>query len=66
MRAESALRARLPKDAKRNAAISPYDKGLGDVNSLDPYHSEPEEQKFPCVGELMQHTRKGIHFILLN
>ncbi|CAO2819477.1 unnamed protein product [Amaranthus hypochondriacus] len=59
LRAESALRARLPKDAKRNAAISPYDKGLGDVNSLDPYHSEPEEQKFPCVGELMQHTRKG-------
>lgn len=59
LRAESALRARLPKDAKRNAAISPYDKGLVDANSLDSYHSETEEPKFPCVGELMQHTKKG-------
>ncbi|XP_074268873.1 VAN3-binding protein [Silene latifolia] len=59
MRAESALRARLPKDAKKNASISPYDKGLGDVNQLDPYNSESEEHKFPCVGELMQHTTKG-------
>ncbi|KAL9246846.1 hypothetical protein vseg_020334 [Gypsophila vaccaria] len=59
MRAESALRARLPKDAKKNATISPYDKGLGDVNNIDPYNSEAEEQKFPCVGELMQHTSKG-------
>ncbi|KAL2903067.1 VAN3-binding protein [Bienertia sinuspersici] len=57
---EAALRARLPKDAKRNAAISPYDKGLGDANSIDPYQSETEEHKFPCVGELMQHTKKGL------
>lgn len=60
LRAEAALRARLPKDAKRNAAISPYDKALGDANSLDSYHSEAEEPKFPCVGELMQHAKKGI------
>ncbi|KNA22186.1 hypothetical protein SOVF_036390 [Spinacia oleracea] len=59
LRAEAALRARLPKDAKRNAAISPYDKALGDANSLDSYHSEAEEPKFPCVGELMQHAKKG-------
>lgn len=57
LRAEAALRSRLPKDAKKNAAISPYDKGLGDV--LDPYQSEIEDPKFPCVGELMQHTAKG-------
>lgn len=61
LRAEAALRARLPKDAKRNAAISPYDKGLGDANSVDPYQSETEEHKFPCVGELMQHAKKGTH-----
>ncbi|XP_021767973.1 VAN3-binding protein-like [Chenopodium quinoa] len=59
LRAEAALRSRLPKDAKRNAAISPYDKGLGDANSVDPYHSETEEPKFPCIGELMQHSKKG-------
>ncbi|KAK9740596.1 hypothetical protein RND81_03G046800 [Saponaria officinalis] len=58
MRAESALRSRLPKDAKKNATISPYDKGLGEVNHLDAYNSETEDHKFPCVGELQQHTSK--------
>ncbi|KAK9716352.1 hypothetical protein RND81_06G227700 [Saponaria officinalis] len=59
MRAESALRSRLPKDGKKNATISPYDKGLGEVNHLDAYNSETEDHKFPCVGELQQHTSKG-------
>ncbi|KAJ8449414.1 hypothetical protein Cgig2_002546 [Carnegiea gigantea] len=59
LRAEAALRARLPKDAKRNASISPYEKGLGDVHCLDPFQNELEEQKFPCIGELLQHTEKG-------
>uniref|UniRef100_A0A803LWW3 PH domain-containing protein n=1 Tax=Chenopodium quinoa TaxID=63459 RepID=A0A803LWW3_CHEQI len=59
LRAEAALRSRLPKDAKRNAAISPCDKGLSDASSVDPYHSETEEPKFPCIGELMQHSKKG-------
>jgi len=59
LRAEAALRARLPKDAKRNASISPYDKGLGDAYCLDPFQNELEEEKFPCIGELLQHTKKG-------
>ena len=65
LRAEAALRARLPKDAKRNASISPYDKGLGEVQCFDPFqNNDMEEQKFPCTGELMQHTRQGTHSFL--
>lgn len=65
LRAEAALRARLPKDAKRNASISPYDKGLGDVHCLHPFQNELEEQKFPCIGELLQHTKKGTNSWLI-
>lgn len=59
LRAEAALRARLPKDGKRNASISPYDKGLGDSHCLDPFQNETQEPKFPCIGELLEHTKKG-------
>lgn len=59
LRAEAALRARLPKDGKRNASISPYDKGLGEVQCFDPFQNDMEEQQFPCTGEILQHTKQG-------
>ncbi|EEF31724.1 conserved hypothetical protein [Ricinus communis] len=61
LRGEAALRARLPKEAKKNAAISPCDRGMADTSWDSAYSSgEVEAQAPPCNGELMQHTRKGV------
>ncbi|XP_015581766.2 VAN3-binding protein [Ricinus communis] len=61
LRGEAALRARLPKEARKNAAISPCDRGMADTSWGSAYSSgEVEAQAPPCNGELMQHTRKGV------
>ncbi|GAB4835001.1 hypothetical protein Ancab_033268 [Ancistrocladus abbreviatus] len=61
LRGEAALRARLPKEARRIAAISPYDRSVSEVHNVhdDLFHSETEDQKPPCVGELLLHSGKG-------
>ncbi|KAG8374712.1 hypothetical protein BUALT_Bualt10G0024500 [Buddleja alternifolia] len=62
LRGEAALKSRLPKEARRSAAaISPYEKGIT-VNSHSPspnFHCQIDEEDFPCVGDLLQLTRKG-------
>ncbi|KAJ8428502.1 hypothetical protein Cgig2_029955 [Carnegiea gigantea] len=63
LRAEAALRARLPKDGKRNASRSPYDKGLGEVQCFDPFQNDVEEQQFNCTGEILQHTKQDGKFV---
>ncbi|KAK3039495.1 hypothetical protein RJ639_028077 [Escallonia herrerae] len=60
LRGEAALRARQPKDAKKNAAISPCDKGMAEAQMLAAFHTETEERDPPCIGDLLQHTRKGV------
>lgn len=59
LRAEAALKSRLPKEPKRNATISPCDRSLTDGQCVDPLLSEIEDPSPPCVGDLLQHTRKG-------
>ncbi|KAL0324555.1 UNVERIFIED_CONTAM: VAN3-binding protein [Sesamum calycinum] len=60
LRGEAALRARLPKEAKRSAAISPYEKVMVDCRSPEAFYSEIEEEDLPCVGDLLQLSRKGV------
>ncbi|XP_015962733.1 VAN3-binding protein-like [Arachis duranensis] len=61
LRGEAALRARLPKETTRNASISPYDKGVPQSHShwFAPFDDQMLEHHPPCVGELLQLTRKG-------
>ncbi|KAL9350472.1 hypothetical protein Peur_057727 [Populus x canadensis] len=60
LRGEAALKSRLPKEARRNAAISPYDRGVADTHWTSSSNGPLEEQGPPCVGELLQHTKKGV------
>ncbi|CAL9029352.1 unnamed protein product [Prunus brigantina] len=60
LRGESALKSRLPKETRRNAAISPYDRGMAEIPSAGAFYSQVEEQDPPCVGELLQLTGKGV------
>ncbi|KAJ6704097.1 hypothetical protein OIU85_029962 [Salix viminalis] len=60
LRGEEALKSRLPKEARRNAAISPYDRGVADTPWTTSSNGPSEEQATPCVGELLQHTKKGV------
>lgn len=65
LRGEAALRARLPREAKNNAAISPSERALPETNDCSSTTDEQisvqgvEESDLPCTGELMQCTRTG-------
>ena len=72
LRGEAALRTRLPKEAKNNAAISPCERALPETHDcsseLDSSSTTTEEQTsaqgvdesdLTCNGELMQCTRNG-------
>lgn len=59
LRGEAALKARLPKEARRNAAISPYDRGVANTPYWTSLNGPLEERGPPCFGELLQHTKKG-------
>lgn len=64
LRGEAALRSRLPKEPKRNAAITPCDKSMSEAHSFSaaafPKESVVTETTPPCIGDLLQHTRKGV------
>ncbi|KAK8516323.1 hypothetical protein V6N13_047028 [Hibiscus sabdariffa] len=60
LRGEAALKARLPKEAKKNAAISPYERSLTETHWSADFHAQMKDQNPPCQGELLQHTRKGV------
>lgn len=53
------MNARLPKEAKRSASISPYEKAMAGSHTPASFHTEVEEEDLPCVGDLQQLTRKG-------
>lgn len=59
LRGESALKARLPKEAKKNASISPYDRGILETHLFPAFDNPIWERPAPCVGDLLMLTRKG-------
>ncbi|KAI6702901.1 hypothetical protein NL676_012037 [Syzygium grande] len=60
LRGEAALKVRRRNEVKRNAAISPYDKGMAETHTIMTLRSHIEESSTPCEGELWQHTPKGL------
>lgn len=60
LRGEAALKARLPKEARKNASISPYEREVAETHWPAAFRSQLEKQRHPCEGELMQLTRKGV------
>ncbi|KAH7549631.1 hypothetical protein JRO89_XS13G0058500 [Xanthoceras sorbifolium] len=60
LRGEAALKARLPKEARKNASISPYDRSIAENHWPAAFHSQLEQQGPTCAGELLQQTRKGV------
>lgn len=60
LRGEAALKVRRRNEAKRNAAISPYDRGMAETHTITTLRSHIEESSTPCEGELWQHTTKGL------
>ncbi|KAF9600634.1 hypothetical protein IFM89_011217 [Coptis chinensis] len=55
LRGAAALKARLPKEARNNATIIPYERGLTEI-----CHSELEIMDSPCKGELLLRTQTGV------
>ncbi|KAJ1383670.1 Pleckstrin-like, plant [Sesbania bispinosa] len=60
LRGEAALRARLPKEAKKNASISPYDRAVAESLWLPAIEGQVWDRQPPCVGDLLQLTEKVI------
>ncbi|KAA0039725.1 VAN3-binding protein-like [Cucumis melo var. makuwa] len=59
LRGEAAFRSRLPKEGRKIASVSPYDRITAQNHWTTAFNSHMEEQELPCVGELLQFTRKG-------
>ncbi|PKI39784.1 hypothetical protein CRG98_039829 [Punica granatum] len=63
LRGEAALKVRRPKEARKNATISPYDRGIAEAHvaaDATSFHGTGREDGLPCEGELLQHTQKGV------
>lgn len=60
LRGEAAFRSRLPKEGRKIASVSPYDRIMAQNHWATAFNSHMEEQELPCVGELLQFTRKGM------
>ncbi|XP_062145801.1 VAN3-binding protein-like isoform X2 [Alnus glutinosa] len=58
--AATAFKARVPKEAKKNASISPCDRGMAGTNWAAAFRGQMVEQSPPFVGELLQVTQKGV------
>ena len=59
LRGEAAFRSRLLKEGRKLASVSPYDRIMAQNHWATAFSSHMEEQELPCVGELLQFTRKG-------
>ncbi|PON97693.1 Pleckstrin-like [Trema orientale] len=60
LRGEAALRARLPKDSRNNASISPFQKGMAESKPAAASYSPVEDQGSQFVGDLLQVSPKGV------
>ncbi|KAM6588293.1 hypothetical protein CsatA_010898 [Cannabis sativa] len=59
LRGEAALRARLPKESRKNAAISPFEKGMTENKPQAVSCSPMEDESSLFVGDLLQVLPKG-------
>nr|GFB78087.1 hypothetical protein [Tanacetum cinerariifolium] len=58
LRGEAALKARFPKEAKKNATVIPYEKGMG-AHMLTADHSETTKLEHHCTEDMLQQVYKG-------
>ncbi|ESQ39889.1 hypothetical protein EUTSA_v10000905mg [Eutrema salsugineum] len=59
LRGEAALKVRQPKEAKKNATITPFERSFSDSNWNANCQFRLEETNLPLEGELMQCARNG-------
>uniref|UniRef100_A0A1J3HT49 PH domain-containing protein n=1 Tax=Noccaea caerulescens TaxID=107243 RepID=A0A1J3HT49_NOCCA len=60
LRGEAALKARQPKEARKNAAITPFERSFSDSHWPANVQFRLEEPNLPLEGELMQCARNGV------
>lgn len=60
LRGEGALKARLPKETKKNASTSSFEKGMAAIKSAASYSGQVEDSGSQLSGDLLQLTRKGV------
>ncbi|XP_010434680.1 PREDICTED: VAN3-binding protein-like [Camelina sativa] len=60
LRGEAALKARQPKEARKNAAIAPFERSFSDSHWPANLKFRLEEPNLPFEGELMQCARNGV------
>ncbi|KAI3727452.1 hypothetical protein L6452_16066 [Arctium lappa] len=58
LRGEAALKARFPKEAKKNATVIPYEKGMGG-HMLTGNHREITKREHQCTKDVLQQVYKG-------
>ncbi|KAJ9549968.1 hypothetical protein OSB04_022511 [Centaurea solstitialis] len=62
LRGEAALKARFPKEGKKNATVIPYDKGMG-VHMLT---RETTKTGHRCTKDVLQQVYKGVVYGVCN
>ncbi|KAG2263933.1 hypothetical protein Bca52824_071012 [Brassica carinata] len=60
LRGEAALKARQPKEARKNASIAPFERSFSDSHWPSNIQFRLEEPNLPLEGELMQCSRHGV------
>ncbi|KAJ0232965.1 Uncharacterized protein HA466_0286370 [Hirschfeldia incana] len=60
LRGEAALKARQPKEARKNASIAPFERSFSDSHWPANIQFRLEEPNLPLEGELMQCSRHGV------
>ncbi|XP_024026895.1 VAN3-binding protein [Morus notabilis] len=60
LRGEGALKARLPKETRKNASISPFGKGMAETKPAASFGGQKEDPGSQLAGDLLQLTRKGV------
>ncbi|KAJ4912479.1 hypothetical protein Rs2_07100 [Raphanus sativus] len=60
LRGEAALKARQPKEARKNAAITPFERSFSDSHWPSNFQFRLEGPNLPLEGELMQCARNGV------
>ncbi|EOA15047.1 hypothetical protein CARUB_v10028405mg [Capsella rubella] len=63
LRGEAALKVRQPKEARKNATITPCERSFSDSHSLVNCQFRVKEPNFPLEGELEQCARNGVQRI---
>ena len=53
------MKSRLPKETKKNASISPFEKGMSEAKPSSSSKAQRDELGSKLEGDLLQLTRKG-------